>query len=104
MKTTIRTMHISMDKFFLVKLIKENGVHEILTDFKGTEEEALKEIMDDPREVFAVGDCDNYDEKGWCQGHAKKAAQALRSIKSDKRTQASRENGKKGGRPKKVTE
>lgn len=30
------------------------------------------------------------------------AAQALRAIPSEKRQQASRENGKKGGRPKKV--
>lgn len=32
-----------------------------------------------------------------------KAALALRSIPSEKRTQASRDNGKKGGRPKKTT-
>lgn len=32
------------------------------------------------------------------------AAQSLRSIKSDKRSAASRENGKKGGRPKKTAE
>ena len=33
-------------------------------------------------------------------GH-KQIARALRSIKSDKRANASRENGKKGGRPRK---
>lgn len=32
------------------------------------------------------------------------AAQALRAIPSEKRSQASRENGKKGGRPKKIQE
>ena len=32
------------------------------------------------------------------------AAQALRAIPSEKRAQASRENGKKGGRPRKQTE
>lgn len=33
---------------------------------------------------------------------AKVAAKALRAIPSDKRSQASRDNGKKGGRPKKI--
>ncbi len=32
--------------------------------------------------------------------HKNKAAQALRAIPSKKRSEASRQNGKKGGRPK----
>ena len=36
------------------------------------------------------------------EAKARNAALALRSIESEKRKQASRENGKKGGRPKKI--
>ena len=53
-------------------------------------------------------DCWYYDGCSWicedikCNCHKNKNAIALGSIKSEKKAQSSRLNGKKGGRPKKI--
>lgn len=71
-KTIIKTMHMTMEKYFLIGLIKQRGAKEILSDFTGTDEEAIELIANDPRETFVIGECNNQDEKGFCKGHKPK--------------------------------
>lgn len=63
--------HMVATKSFLVKAVMQHGASQVLTDWSGTDDEAIKAIYDDPREVVAMG-CDHYDEKGYCLGHVRK--------------------------------
>ncbi len=67
----------------------------------------IREARDEARKMpYSPVYINLYDEYGIIDDIAivnkTPAAQALRAIKSEKRSQASRENGKKGGRPRKL--
>lgn len=79
---TTRTMHMTIDKNYLISLIRENGARNILDNFTGTDEEAIAEIKADPRECIPMGDCDNYDERGFCKGHTAPAKDAIATIET----------------------
>lgn len=68
MKAEVR-MHMTATKGYLVKAIQDHGAKDILTGWKGTNQEAIDALQDDPREVIPIGPCDNQDERGYCKGH-----------------------------------
>jgi hypothetical protein len=62
--------HLVAAKSYLAKLVIDKGAKHVLTNFDGTNDEAVKLIMDDPRDVFTIGPCDHQDAlTGRCLGH-----------------------------------
>ena len=63
-------MHMTATKSFLVGAVQRLGAKTVLGDsFAGSDEDAIRAINADPREVFPCGKCDHQDEKGYCLGH-----------------------------------
>ena len=61
--------HMSATKSYLIHAIENNGAGEVLTNWKGTNEEAIQVIRQHKNEVFPIGQCDNLGIDGSCQGH-----------------------------------
>jgi hypothetical protein len=62
-----RTYHVAFAKRYLVKQIRKYGPAVWLEGFTGSIAEAVAEIEADPREVFALCDCE-HDDRGYCLG------------------------------------
>ena len=61
--------HLSYVKRNLLEQISRDGVGAVLKDWEGTQAEAIDAILDDSRESFVIGECDNQGMDGSCQGH-----------------------------------
>jgi hypothetical protein len=61
------TFHIGATKRYIEQAIYNYGAKEVLEGWTGTDAEALKELADDPREIFCGCDCLK-DERGACTG------------------------------------
>ncbi len=59
--------HIGFGKAFLLEMIHQHGAQGVLNGWTETDEEAIRAIEADPREVFTS--CDHVDETGRCLGH-----------------------------------
>lgn len=59
--------HIGATKSFLHGLIVTRGAKFVMPEWDGTDEEALKALQDDPREVICDCSCEK-DERGACTG------------------------------------
>ena len=65
-----RVLHMCMTKPFLHGLIDSKHGADLIKDWKMSGvEEAHAALNADPREVITIGDCDNQDSTGQCQGH-----------------------------------
>lgn len=64
-------MHMGVDKHYLLRIVREEGDwRDFFVGFKGTREEAIKGIEEDPREVFCSCDCEKAPN-GACSGKKK---------------------------------
>ena len=61
--------HLSIAKHLIIQGIEKLGSRFALNGWNGSDEEAIKEIENDPREYFTLVDCDNQDKSGKCLGH-----------------------------------
>ncbi len=61
--------HVGIGRDFVIAMIQENGAKRMLIDWKGTNEEAIRELKKSP-EIITNG-CDNQNKRGECQGHSK---------------------------------
>ena len=61
--------HLVMTKNYLKMLILKDGADVVLSNFNGTDREAINHINKDAREVFTIAKCDNQDALGDCLGH-----------------------------------
>jgi len=69
------TMHIGATKRYIVDAIEVYGPGEVLVDAdEMTREEAIKRIMDDPREIFCSCNC-RKEEDGSCSGEVELTTQ-----------------------------
>jgi hypothetical protein len=62
---------MSVTPGFLIGRILQAGAKEVLTDFEGTDEEAIEQIKEDGVNHYTIGDCDNQADDGACNGHSK---------------------------------
>lgn len=63
------TLHVCFAKRYLLQQISRDGVDAVLKDWQGTQAEAIDAFLDDSREYFVIGECDNQGMDGSCQGH-----------------------------------
>lgn len=66
--------HMSMTKRYILRWIREEGSREVLNNWEGTDEEAIKAIQEGDQELFLPSECDNPAENGSCGGHPKKGS------------------------------
>ncbi len=59
--------HIGVAKSLLRMWIEKDGASMVLADWDGTNEEALRQLDEDPREVFCSCDCKKASD-GSCTG------------------------------------
>lgn len=72
-KASGETRHLVATKSFLIGAVQSYGAKAVLVGWEGSDEDAIKAIQDDAREVIALG-CDNADDNGYCLGHRKGGA------------------------------
>lgn len=68
--TSGRKMHLSYAKSMIIDTIAVAGARTILTNWNGTNDEAIAMLEKDPRSYFVVSDeCDDQGADGYCNGH-----------------------------------